>query len=106
MLTRSDVGSARVAFGITGEATRTPDLRIMRPQTDFHNDSADKDLRQGDSKRSHHFPTDNCKSDPGLALVIEAWDRLPEAVHAGIVAMVKASAHQNKHGTSRINSGI
>jgi hypothetical protein len=29
---------------------------------------------------------------PDLALIIEAWPRLPEAVRAGILAMVKASA--------------
>jgi hypothetical protein len=31
-------------------------------------------------------------ADPDLAAVIGAWDRLPEAVRAGIVAMVKAAA--------------
>jgi len=31
-------------------------------------------------------------SDPGLAAVIDAWPELPEAVRAGIVAMVKAAA--------------
>jgi hypothetical protein len=31
-------------------------------------------------------------ADPDLALVNAAWDRLPEAVKAGIVAMVKAAA--------------
>jgi len=30
--------------------------------------------------------------DPELAAVIDAWDRLPEAVRAGIVAMVKVAA--------------
>jgi hypothetical protein len=29
--------------------------------------------------------------DPDLAAVIAAWDRLPEAVRAGIVAMVRAA---------------
>jgi hypothetical protein len=29
--------------------------------------------------------------DPGLATVLEVWDRLPEALRAGIVAMVKAA---------------
>jgi len=29
---------------------------------------------------------------PTLAAVIEAWDRLPEALKAGIVAMVKAAS--------------
>jgi hypothetical protein len=28
---------------------------------------------------------------PDLALVVELWDQLPEAVKAGIVAMVKAT---------------
>jgi hypothetical protein len=32
------------------------------------------------------------QSDPNLALVVESWEKLPEAVRAGIVAMVKASA--------------
>jgi hypothetical protein len=31
-------------------------------------------------------------ADPDLKAVVEAWDRLPEAVRAGIVAMVKAAA--------------
>jgi hypothetical protein len=31
-------------------------------------------------------------SDPDLATVIDASDRLPEAVRAGIVAMVQAAA--------------
>jgi hypothetical protein len=30
-------------------------------------------------------------TDPQLAAVIEAWDKLPEAVKAGIVATVKAA---------------
>ena len=30
-------------------------------------------------------------NDPGLVAVINAWDRLPEAVRAGIVAIVKAA---------------
>jgi hypothetical protein len=30
--------------------------------------------------------------DPELAAVIDAWDRLPEAIKAGIVAMVKAAS--------------
>ena len=30
-------------------------------------------------------------ADPDLAAVVAAWDRLPEAVRAGIVAMVRAA---------------
>jgi hypothetical protein len=31
-------------------------------------------------------------SDPDLAIVVDAWDRLPAAVRAGIVAMVEAAS--------------
>jgi hypothetical protein len=31
-------------------------------------------------------------SDPDLVTVVDAWDRLPEAVRAGIVALVKAAS--------------
>jgi hypothetical protein len=34
---------------------------------------------------------DTCQTDPDLTTVVDAWDRLPEAVRAGIVAMVRAS---------------
>jgi hypothetical protein len=33
-------------------------------------------------------------NDPGLTAVIEAWDRLPEALRAGIVAMVKTTSKE------------
>ena len=91
MLARPHMGSACVAFWITGEATRTPDLRIMRPQTGFRKDPKGQRLASSTPRRSHHIPTDNCQNDPELTAVIEAWDRLPEAVRAGIVAMVKAA---------------
>jgi hypothetical protein len=42
--------------------------------------------------RAHHLPTDTCRGNPDLAIVIETWDKLPHAVCAGIVAMVKAAA--------------
>jgi hypothetical protein len=29
--------------------------------------------------------------DPGLAAVVEAWPMLPEAIRAGIVAMIRAA---------------
>ena len=40
---------------------------------------------------AHHLPTDTCKTDPDLAAVVAAWSELPEALRAGIVAMVKAA---------------
>jgi hypothetical protein len=38
------------------------------------------------------LPTDTCKIDPDLAAVVAAWPSLPEAMKAGIVAMVKATS--------------
>jgi hypothetical protein len=37
------------------------------------------------------LPLDSRPTDPDLALVIERWADLPEAVRAGITAMVKAA---------------
>ena len=34
--------------------------------------------------------------DPGLAAVVAAWPELPEAIRAGIVAMVKAASGSEK----------
>jgi hypothetical protein len=41
----------------------------------------------------HH---DTCQTDPDLAAVVDAWDRLPEAVRAGIVAMVQAAGGRSE----------
>jgi hypothetical protein len=38
------------------------------------------------------LPTADRPTDPDLAVVVECWDRLPEAIKAGIVAMVQSSA--------------
>jgi hypothetical protein len=35
--------------------------------------------------------TESATFEPALVVIVDAWDRLPEAVRAGIVAMVKAS---------------
>ena len=40
---------------------------------------------------AHALPTSH-DLDPDLALIVGVWDRLPEAVRAGIVAMVKAAS--------------
>ena len=32
-----------------------------------------------------------CENRPDLALVVKAWDHLPEAIKAGILAMVKSA---------------
>jgi hypothetical protein len=58
-----------LGFQITRRAAeRVPDGPVLRPATRL------------------------VPADPDLATVIDAWDRLSEAVRAGIVAMVKAAA--------------
>ena len=51
----------------------------------------DKGLRNPPPSVGPHLATDTCQTYPDLATVVNAWDRLPEAVRAGIVAMVKAT---------------
>ncbi len=38
----------------------------------------------------------NCDSNAELAAVIDAWPYIPDAVKAGIVAMVKAASHNRR----------
>jgi hypothetical protein len=76
----------------TGEATRTPDLRIMRPRKRKSKALQDKSLGEDAPSLAHHLPTDTCRLNPDLAIVIETWEKLPEPVRAGIVAMVKATS--------------
>ncbi len=64
----------------------------MRPQAGYPKGPLPKDLREPAPGVAHHLPTDTCKTDPDLAAVVEAWPDLPEALKAGILAMVKAAA--------------
>ena len=41
------------------------------------------------------------KQSPDLALLVEAWDTLPDAVRAGIVAMVKAASPRKEDANSK-----
>jgi hypothetical protein len=70
-------------------------LPLIKSQTkETRKACSQNDLRIATPDVSHPIPTDTCKNDPDLATVIEAWDRLPEAIRAGILAMVKASENR------------
>jgi hypothetical protein len=61
--------------------------------------SNDKGLRQsleGGAAKCAANRDQNRPSDPHLTLIIDAWPKLPEAVKAGIMAMVKASAGEGE----------
>ena len=53
---------------------------------------ARNNLCQGFSQIAEHLPNDTGKTDPDLAAIVAAWSELPEAIRAGIVAMVKAAS--------------
>jgi len=56
------------------------------------NDRNDKELRQVSPNESFNGATElRNLSDPDLQRVIDAWDGLPAAIRAGVVALVRAS---------------
>jgi hypothetical protein len=38
-----------------------------------------------------HLIHDTCQTDPDLVAIVSAWPELPEAIKAGILAMVRTS---------------
>ena len=72
----------------------------MRPQAGSPKGRLTNDLRQPVPSVAHHLPTDTCKTDPGLAAAVAAWPELPEAIRAGIVAMVKAASGKGHRVTT------
>ena len=63
----------------------------------LQNRGRDSSSTISDKKLRNHTPALTAQgqragsNDPDLAVVIESWDRLPEAIKAGILAMVRAS---------------
>jgi hypothetical protein len=87
--------SGRALSSSVGNAprrTRTFNPLIKSQTKGFQKQCSHNDLRIATPLLSHPIPTDTCQNDPDLAAVIEAWDQLPEAIKAGILAMVKAAA--------------
>jgi hypothetical protein len=71
----------------TPEASERSNRCKSNPAKDLHPESVHKRLPFDPNLRH-----DTCQTDPDLAAVIDAWGRLPEAVRAGIAAMVKAAS--------------
>ena len=63
----------------------------MRPQAGSPKSQSPKDLREPALPVAHHLPTDTRKTDPELAVLVDAWPELPEAIKVGILAMVRAA---------------
>jgi hypothetical protein len=47
-------------------------------------------LRVSPESVAHPLPTDTCQTDPNLALIVDAWDKLPASIRAAMIAMVKS----------------
>jgi hypothetical protein len=80
------------AEGVGFEPTEvvTPQ-RFSRPPHDLPIVGRHLDLRLDPSVVAPHLPHDNHSLPPDLAAVVAAWPELPEALRAGIVAMVRAA---------------
>ncbi|HZW33277.1 MAG TPA: hypothetical protein VFF52_21345 [Isosphaeraceae bacterium] len=65
--------------------------RILSPMPEKGQKGKNKPNSSGEQSLAPSLIHDNCQTDSDLAAVIDAWGRLPEAVRAGIVAMVKAA---------------
>jgi hypothetical protein len=63
----------------------------MRPPPSSSKQLLPNALRQSVPSIAPQLPTDTCKTDSDLAAVVAAWPDLPEAIKAGILAMVKAT---------------
>ena len=73
------------------DGIRTRDIQIHNLDADSGKRCNNKGLRIAAHSVGHHLATDTCQTDSDLAAVVGAWDGLPEAVRAGIVAMVRAA---------------
>ncbi len=67
-------------------------LRFSRPSTIAPEPLKNKPNSSDQRSLAPSVIHDSCQTDPDLAAVIDAWDRLPEAIRAGIMAMVKAAS--------------
>ena len=74
----------------SGGGIRTPDTRIMIPLSSDLNPGKQED---SDAGAAHGAAVDHAGAqlDPDLQNVIEKWAELPEAIRAGILAMVRSS---------------
>jgi hypothetical protein len=58
----------------------------------------------GSDKQDDKQPHTAAPLPPDLVAIIDAWETLPEALKAGIVAMVKAAGYANQESASNHDS--
>jgi hypothetical protein len=66
--------------------------RSKRTSTRGHQSTvADQDASGRVEMRQRNTPDFTPSSDPDLAIVVDSWERLPAAIKAGVVAMIRAA---------------
>jgi hypothetical protein len=59
-----------------------------------HKNIPTKGLRVSPPAVGHHLAIDTCQTDPDLAAVVDAWPRLPRALRAAVLALVKSASKE------------
>ncbi len=77
-------GGSRTHTTVTGQGILSPLDTNTQPVTE-------KELTTSDEKHSAPDSALSLPNDPDFALVAAAWDDLPDAVRAGILAMVQTA---------------
>jgi hypothetical protein len=79
------------AVGTAPRRTRTYNPLIKSQQSESCNVQLRNDLGTETMPAGHLLATYTCQVDSDLITIVDAWSTLPEALKAGIVAMVKAA---------------
>ncbi len=74
-----------------GDGIRTRDVQIHNLVPESRKSTRNKTLHRESRGVGAHLAHDTRQTDPILAEVVENWNHLPDAVRAGILAMVRAS---------------
>ncbi|SRR5271157_1900815 len=87
-------GVVRDDSGLDGERRRRDSnsgWRFCRPLPDTPKRHGGKGLRLSTRVEDPNLPTAAYSFPPDLAAVVSAWPELPDAIRAGILAMVRAA---------------
>jgi hypothetical protein len=79
--------------GIAGVKAREAPVGVEPTMADLQSDREPRKprVKQGLSESMYTPMYTSLPADPDLSAVVDAWDSLPPAVRAGILAMVRAS---------------
>ncbi len=82
-------GSVSAAGALPGLQNRGDDSASPNPASQLRNPPPS--LAAQGKRAAPSNPHQTASTDPALAAVVEAWPDLPEALKAGVLAMVKAA---------------